>query len=479
MNPDGNVHLIGAGGAGMGALAHLLLDLGTAVSASDEVAGEGVLDLRGRGLDVAAGHRAENLPADVARVVYSLAVPPDNVERRAARQRGIAELSYPSAVARLLESRRGIGVAGTHGKTTTTALVAHALRSAGADPSWLIGGVPVDLGGRSGGAGGSDLLVVEACEYRAAFHAYPLEIGVVLNVEPDHLDWYEDEAGVIDAFETFAARPSRLIASRAAASRLGAPGRAALTFDLDDADADVTAVGLTTRAGRATFALGGAATTPPIECPFPGRAFAEDVLAAATTLSCLGIDGARIARGLSSFSGVGRRLETLATGAVTLISDYAHHPTELDSVASAMREAAPGRRLVAVFEPHQVRRTTDFMEGFAAALGRFDVSLVVDVFAAREPGGDAARMTSERLVEAVVARGGTARAVGDLTRTTDAILAEARPGDVILLLGAGTIDGLRHELRLRLPHSQEHPARGPHDVQDGRDDAALDRAPEP
>src|SRR5690606_29544377 len=172
--------------------------------------------------------------------------------------------------------------------------------------------------------------------------------------------------------------------------------------------------------------------------------------AAATVLGAWGVDAGTIAAALSSFRGVGRRLETVLDGAITLLSDYGHHPTEIRAVADALRARYPGRRLVAAFEPHQARRTLDFLAGFGAALARFDRALVADVYAAREPEEVRRLATASRLVEEVRLAGGDARATGSLAATADAILEEAEDGDVILLLGAGTIDALRHDLVLPL-----------------------------
>ncbi len=445
------VHLIGAAGAGMVALAHLLLDRGARVTATDRAPGAAAARLRERGVELRAGGTEASLPEDVERVVHSLAVPDDDPERNAARARGLPDVSYPEAVAALLETRRGVGIAGTHGKTTTSAMVAHGLRRAGERPSWLVGGEAIDLG-RPGGAGEGDLLVVEACEYRSSFLRYRLALGLVLNVEADHLDWFGTEAAVEAAFREFAARAETLVIGAGAAERLGrsARGRSSTrTFALDG-PADVRAAGLREESGRVRFRVEGAVETPEIVCAAPGRAFAEDVLAAAATLGTLGVAGGAIAVALSEFRGVGRRMETILDGPVAFVSDYGHHPTEIRSVAAALRSRFPGRRLVAAFEPHQARRTLDFLRGFGAALAGFDRVFVADVFAAREAEEVRRAATAERLAEVVREAGGDARATGDLAATGEAILEEARAGDVILLLGAGTIDGLRHDLELPL-----------------------------
>ncbi|MFG0320531.1 MAG: Mur ligase domain-containing protein, partial [Planctomycetota bacterium JB042] len=238
------VHLIGAAGAGMVALAHLLLDRGARVTATDRTPGAAAARLRERGVDLRAGGAAASLPEDVERVVHSLAVPDDDPQRAAARARGVPDVSYPEAAAALLAERRGVGIAGTHGKTTTSAMVAHGLRRAGAEPSWLVGGEAPDRG-RPGGAGDGDLLVVAACEYRSSFLRYRLALGVVLNVEADHLDWFGTEAAVEEAFREFAARAESLVIGAAAATRLGPRGRgrsSTRTFALDGA-ADVRAAG--------------------------------------------------------------------------------------------------------------------------------------------------------------------------------------------------------------------------------------------
>lgn len=452
--PTDRVHLIGASGAGMSALGHLLIDRGVRVTASDRAPSEPARALLARGVEVQRGAEAALLPPHATSVVHSLAVPYDDPQRAEARARGIEVISYPEAVAGLLESRRGVGVAGTHGKTTTTALLAHGLRRGGADPSWLVGGDAIDLE-RPGRAGAGEVMVVEACEYRSSFLRYPLAIALVMNVEADHLDWFETEERVVEAFRAFANRAETLVIGAAAAERVGRldrPPASTRTFAIDGA-ADVVTAELRREPGGYRFRLDGAVRTEEIVCPAPGRGFAEDVMAAATVLGTLGVDAETIATALSSFRGVARRLETIVDGGITLISDYAHHPTELRSVVDAMRNRYPGRRLVAAFEPHQARRTLDFLDGFGRALAAFDLALVADVYAAREAEAVRALATAERLVEEVTRAGGVARASGTLADTKAAILAEVRPGDVILLLGAGTIDTLRHDLEVPLSSS--------------------------
>lgn len=466
MNEDrGNsIHMVGIGGAGMSALAGLLLDRGARLTGSDRTESSVTRRLGERGVILSIGaHRAENVPRQVDRLIHSSAVGAENVEVVEAGRRGALLERYSRAVGRLLGERRGIAIAGTHGKTTTAALVAWGLRVAGREPSFVIGGEARDLGTAGAWGPGADL-VVEACEHGESFLDMPYEIGAILNVEADHLDVFGDLEGVRRAFRRFAGmlpESGRLLLGRAAAlalghdeseRRSGPADRRILTFALEG-PADVTVRDLSESGGCCSFALDGAVESGQIVCRLPGRHFAEDALAAATVLAQAGVEDQAIVAAIGSFRGVGRRLEPLVQGDVALIYDYAHHPTELSGVNQAIRAAYPGRRLLAVFQPHQASRTRHLFAGLVEALSLFDRALVSDIFVTRDSPADRASVSSADLAAEIRRSGGSARPVGDLDQTMAAIREELLSGDVLLLLGAGDIDRLRDEAQAVVSHS--------------------------
>jgi len=455
------VHLVGAGGAGLGALGELLLDRGVVVSGSDLLPGENVRRLRSRGARILVGeHSARQLPEDASLVIRSAAVPAGNPEWAVARERGLEVLTYAEALGRLMGERQGVAIAGTHGKTTTTGLIVHALLELGEDPSYVLGAA-LPRSGRSGAAGSGPWFVAEACEFEESFlRLLPCQATVV-SIEADHLDYYGDEAAMCRAFQAFAGRlpeDAPLILTPEALDRLGpefeTPGRI-VTVSLER-PAEIRAVDLVERSGFCRFRIAGAPgawETGPIECPVPGRHFAEDVLLAAANLYCLGLPAPEIVRALASYRGVARRLETIVEGGIGLLSDYAHHPTEIQGVLATVRQWHRGRRLLAVFQPHQASRTRYLLGSFAEALSGFDLVLVSDIFVTRDSREDRDSVSASDLVGRIRARGGRARAAGPLQATLDCVRNEMLKGDVILLLGAGDIDQLRGELEAALSPS--------------------------
>lgn len=477
------VHLVGAGGSGMAALGHVLLDLGTVVSGSDRKESATLELLRARGAAIRGGEAAavdRAVGADVELLVRSAAVPDSDPEVKDALRRGIEVLWYAQALGRVMAGRDGVAIAGTHGKTTTTAMIATALGAAGAGPGYLIGGDVPGLG-RSGAGGGAGPFVAEACEFAGSFLELSYRVAAVTNVEADHLDWYGTFAAVVAAFREFLARvrPGGAVAlTRAAADVLGplsTPAATVLTVALEGA-ADVRAADLAFDRGAASFRIEGAFATRRIRLEPPGRHVAEDALLAAAVLHLCGLDGDAIAAGLERFSGVGRRLERIVDGPVALLSDYAHHPTELAAAHDALRARFPGRRLVAAFQPHQARRTRDFFADFAAVLARFDRVVLADIYRAREGDDAGGSVSSELLAAAVVAAGGSARAAGNLAAVERAIRAEARPSDVVVLFGAGDIDELRGPLESALSQQHGRGAGAADDVSHGRQQPAPGRA---
>jgi UDP-N-acetylmuramate--alanine ligase len=450
-------HLVGICGAGMNALASLLLDLGWSVSGSDRSPGEGLLSyFRSRGVHVHAGHDALCLPPRTDLVIYSAAIPPHNPEREAARRRNVPELSYSRMLGELMRARRGIGIAGTHGKSTTAAMVAAVLLASGREPSACIGAELCGLG-KSGWAGAGDLFVVESCEYRRSFLDLSPTSAAILSVEPDHFDCFTHFDETREAFRQFAARvaPTGLVvvrgdsvaavdAARAASARVETFSLAA-GFDWRALDVRPTTQGVRFSASYrdefvADFSL-----------RVPGRHNVLNALAAAALCHQLGVPPAEVAEGLARFEGVRRRFEFKGTWeGITFLDDYAHHPTEVEATLTAARERFGRRRLWCLFQPHQVSRTRALFGEFAASLALADEVLMAPVYAARETADGSAESVARELALAISARGGRARFCGDLDQIKRTLDDEARPGDVVMTMGAGDIDRVHHEFTRRL-----------------------------
>lgn len=428
----------------MRALAAVLGGRGWTLSGSDRAV-DAPGGLAAAGVRVCRGHAAENVSPGTRWIVYSDAVPRDNPELRRAAQLGIPAVSYFEMVGGLTTGKWLLAVAGTHGKSTTTAMAAAVFQEAGLEPTVFGGAAP--LGRVSGGqAGREEPILVEACEYRANFlHLRPQQ-AVILGIEPDHFDCYRRLGELEDAFARFA----RLIPSdglilarhecrRTRTITAGAACRVA-TFGLDE-DADWSARHLTARRGRYDFGIcRGGSHVGDVGLRLRGRHNVLNALAAAALAGENGIPVARICRGLSRFRGLHRRLEVLGVHrGVLLVDDYAHHPTEVAAALQAVREMAPGRRLWCVFQPHQVSRTERLLDELAESLQNADKVFVAEIFRAREPPSQRGEVTAADLARLVRENGTQAAEThhpGEIARLLEAHVA---PGDVLMTMGAGDI----------------------------------------
>jgi len=377
-------HLVGIAGSGMRGLAEVLLGRGWWLSGSDLEVGR-VAHLAGDRLRLCRGHAAEHVPPGTDLVVYSDAVPAGNPELQRAAELGVPVLSYFQMVGRLMGEKRGLAVAGAHGKSTATAMTAEVLLHAGLDPTVLCGATP--LGCASGGrAGHGPWMLAEACEYRANFlHLRPRH-AVILGIEPDHFDCYDSPEALEAAFARFAQSvPSDgLLLARydcpATRRVIGGLACRVETFGIDRR-ADWSARGLIARGGCYTFDVAGHGRPfCRVSLQVPGRHNVLNALAAAALAAESGVAAERIAEALGRFRGLHRRLETLGTfGGVLLLDDYAHHPTEVAASLGTVRQMAPGRRLWCVFQPHQVSRTEHLLGELAESLQNADRVLVAEI----------------------------------------------------------------------------------------------------
>lgn len=444
----GRVHLVGAGGAGMSALAELLLARGRPVSGSDAQDSPTLARLARAGAEVHVGHDPGHV-AGADTVVVSSAVRDGNPELDEARRRGLRVLHRAGLLAVLMRGYRAVCVAGTHGKTTTTAMLVVALRQAGADPSFALGGA---LAGSGEGAhhGSGDLFVAEADESDASFLSYHPDVAVVTNVEPDHLDHYRTPEAVAAAFDAFArqVRPGGFVVAcaddpgaRRLAGQLGAAGGDVRTYGTA-LDAGYRMLDPWERGGQSGFTLaGGGHRVVGVRLAVPGRHNARNAAAALTAGLGLGLPAADLRAGLAGFPGTRRRFELRGTAAgVRVYDDYAHHPTEVREVLRAARGVAGGGRLVVAFQPHLYSRTRDFAAEFGAALGLADDVVVLDVYGARE---DPLPGVSGALVAAAVPLpGDRVRYVPDRSTVPAELVRRVGPGDLVLTLGAGDVTDL-------------------------------------
>lgn len=461
-------HIVGIAGAGMSAIAHILLDQGHMVSGSDPQRNALAAALTARGATIRQTHAAEHITGADALVVTS-AVRPDHIELAAARARGIPVLKRADLWAEWSRARPTIAVAGTHGKTTTTAMITLALTRAGLNPGFLIGGETPDLGVNARWGDPSAPLVIEADEYDRTFLALTPRIAVVTNVEWDHVDIYASREEYLAAFQQFAKsvpRPRDVIICGDDPGALAACDHPDATqYGVDEtiardpascrlAPLDWTAANLRAdgectrfdiwRYDRASFAtrLSGSQSIG-----VPGLHNVRNALAALAVCSALGVPAGPVSEALASYRGVLRRFELKGeAGDVTVVDDYAHHPTEVRATLAAARMRFPGRRLVVYLQPHTYSRTRALLDEWPAALAEADIALIGAIYAAREH--DTLGVSGELLAEAI---GHGARSVGDVNDAAQQILTLILPGDVLLTLGAGdshrvgelVLDGLR------------------------------------
>lgn len=425
----------------MGALAMLALRRGVAVTGSDRVE-DGVPDLVRLGARVFLGHDPGFVEGARA-VVVSAAIPENHPEPARARALGIPVVARKVALAGLVADRRTVAVAGTHGKTTTAAMTVEALAAAGFDPTGLVGGRVASWGGNAR-AGGDRLYVIEADEYDRAFLELAPSIAVVTNVEPEHLECYDGLAERMeDAFVTFAGRAEIALVGTDDEGAGRVAGRLSNRVWRFGPGAREIAVERIATSGAGSSALirlpDGRSVT--LALTVPGHHNIRNAAAALGVVAALGGEVAAALQALAGFPGVARRFERLGEAAgVSVVDDYAHHPTELRATLSAARLAFPGRRLVAVFQPHLYSRTAALGGRMGEALAGADLAFVTEVYAARETPIEG--VSGQGVVAAAVAAGATASFEADRDRLTSAVLGAVRPGDVVLTLGAGDITTL-------------------------------------
>lgn len=441
------IHFVGIGGIGMSGLAEILAGAGLTVTGCDLKRSAATDLLAGRGIQVTLGHDPSHVHGNDL-VVITSAVRGEHPEVDAARIAGVRIMKRAEVLGAIVNEKRSIGVAGTHGKTTTSAMISVVLEEAGLDPTVLVGGMVRNLR-TNAKRGESDFLVVEADEYDRTFHQLHVEVAVVTNMEADHLEYYKSFEAIIEAFRIYVGGIKRggvvigCCDDENVARLLRHAEARAIGYGLGEG-ADVRAVNLQFDERGSSFEVPGVGF---FKLFVPGTHNVLNALGAIAVARHLGIEGERIAAGLAKYLGVDRRFQILGDyhGAI-IVDDYAHHPTEIRATLEAARGGYPGRRIVALFQPHLYSRTRDFSAEFGEALRVADVPIVTPIYAAREQPleGISARMIAE-----------AAPGVEFLDRSNSQIVNEMRrrlaPNDIFIVMGAGDV----HEIAEQLVRAEE------------------------
>ncbi|MBM3391698.1 MAG: UDP-N-acetylmuramate--L-alanine ligase [Betaproteobacteria bacterium] len=452
-----HIHFVGIGGSGMSGIAEVMVNLGYEVSGSDLAENAATRRLAGLGADVRIGHRAENIDGADA-VVVSTAVKEDNPEVRLARVRQIPVVPRALMLAELMRLKQGIAVAGTHGKTTTTSLVASVLAEGGFDPTFVIGG-RLNSAGAHAALGSGEFIVAEADESDASFlHLTPV-IAVVTNIDADHMETYGHDFGrlkqaFVDFLQHLPFYGAAILCEddRNLREIMPSVSKPIVRYGLAES-AHVRAVDIRHEGVRMKFSVLRPGSAPKLDVVLnlPGVHNVQNALAAIAVADEVGVPDAAIVKALAEFKGVGRRFQRYGEvalkggGNFTLIDDYGHHPAEMAATLAAARGAFPGRRLVLAFQPHRYTRTRDCFEDFVRVLTSADVLLLAEVY----PAGEAPIVAADgrSLVRAIRVTGALEPIfVEDIAEMPQQIISVARDGDVVLTMGAGSIGGVPGKL---------------------------------
>ena len=435
--PGRRAHLVGIGGVSMSPLAEVLHGAGMVITGSDMRESPAVEHLRSLGIPVSIGHRAENL-GEAELVIRTAAVHDSNPEISAAHAQGVPVFERAQAWGAIMRGyQHALCISGTHGKTTTTSMCTHIIMAAGLDPTVMIGGT-LPLLGAGHRVGKGDTIILESCEYCNSFLSFFPTIAVILNIEADHLDFFKDLEDVERSFRRFAdlvPEGGRIIANRDDANTmatLAGETRPVTTFGLEEGD--VHAAGLTWEKGLPAFdVVCRGEVYAHVSLKVPGLHNVKNALAAAASAMVLGVPGEAVERGLAQFRGAGRRFEHKGSfHGAEVYDDYAHHPGELEALLDTARSLGY-ERVVCAFQPHTYTRTAALFDDFVEVLKKPDVTLLAEIFAAREDNesGISSRDLAERIPGA--------RYFATLPEVTAALRELARPGDLILTVGAGDV----------------------------------------
>jgi UDP-N-acetylmuramate--alanine ligase len=439
------VHFIGIGGCGMSGLARMLLDNGAIVTGSDPNPNSQTFALIERGVKIDRDQMGRFIDAETDLVVRTAAVVDANLEYRSAVKKGIETIKYAELLGQVMAERRGIAVAGTHGKSTTTAMIAYALTQCGADPSFVVGGSVSQLGGGSH-SGASDLFVAEACEFDRSFHHLYPKIALLLNIEEDHLDCYRDIYEINEAFRKFA----DIIPAEGVIIANGRDRNVAQV--VRDVRAKVETVSLepgTTWSACPTGLVRGCPTgavtrdgkpIATIRLAVAGEHNLFNATMAVAACAACGIAPHDAADALATFVGVDRRMTVMGLfNGATVVDDYGHHPTEIRATLSALRERFNPRRLICVFQPHQHSRTRFLLDDFASSFAAADETVVPDIYFVRDSETERHLVSADDLVKKINGNGHSALHLPHFEQILDHLRSNVRSGDLVVTMGAGNV----------------------------------------
>ncbi len=454
-----HIHFVGIGGCGMSGLARITRQAGAICTGSDMAAGAAIEELRADGFPVALEQTAASVPESCDILVISAAIRSDHPEVIEAQRRGVRVLKYAQLLGQLMIGRTGIAIAGTHGKSSTTSMLSHVLIESGLDPSFIVGATCPQIGGGSRtSSSGGDLLVAEACEFDRSFHNFYPTHAVILNVEEDHMEIYGTLEAVVESFRVFAHRlPDHglLLINHEMSHRL------TITAGLN---CTVETIGFAPQADWRVEVSGASAPAVKLlhksevvaewNSPLPGEHMAYNAAAAAVLAHQAGAPWDRIARAIEGFQGLDRRMQLIGkrevnfkgeSGPVTVVDDYGHHPTEVDTTLRALRRHYQPKRLICIFQPHQHSRTRFLMEQFAASFSEADIVIVPHIYFVRDSEKERHAVSAADLVDRLRQRKQHAMHLYPFGAIVEQLDVIARPGDLIVTMGAGDVYQVGYE----------------------------------
>ena len=443
----GRFHFIGIGGIGMSGLAKLMLHDECEVSGSDTEDGAITEELRQLGADIRIGHSGDNVKPELDAVVISAAIKDDNSELICAREQGVRIYKYAEMLGAIMDFYDGIAVCGTHGKSTTSAWLAFVLRKAGLKPNFIIGADIPQLNSNSG-AGGGKFFIAEACEYDRSFLNLHPKIAVLLNIEADHLDYYSGEKEIVGAFTDFVkgSRDDGVIIANGMDSNVMEAveklkfSQRCVTFGIGG-DFDISAQKVQLVDGLYEFdILHGQQSLGRTRISLPGEHNVLNALAVVASAISAGVGSEIVIEHLGKFTGIDRRLMFKANiGGITIVDDYAHHPTEIRASLKAIRQRYMPNRLWCVFQPHQYSRTRFLLDDFAESFKLADITIVPEIYFVRDTAESKEQVNAEMLVERICSEGSEAVFIDDFAGICDYLEGNVECGDVVVTMGAGTI----------------------------------------
>jgi UDP-N-acetylmuramate--alanine ligase len=440
-----HVHFIGVGGSGMSGLARMLLDAGAIVTGSEPKPGPTTFDLAQKGAKISREQSGELLNSKIDLVVRTAAVPDKNIELLIAARLGIRTVKYAQMLGMVMGERFGVAIAGTHGKSTTSAMVSFALAQCGVDPSFVIGGTVPQLGGGShSGAGG--VFVAEACEFDRSFHSLHPKIALITNIEPDHLDYYRDIDEIVESFREFARRVPQdglIIASgtdrQVARALFGVKAPIETVALKENYSWSTRVLGIDNGCYRGEVSYRNQRVGV-LHLSVAGEHNLMNATMAVAACAACGVPPADAIEAMAQFAGVDRRMTVMGRcRGATVVDDYGHHPTEIRTTLKALRERFDPGRLICVFQPHQHSRTRSLLEDFARSFVLADLTIVPDIYFVRDSDAERQKVTAADLVGRIQGNGQKAMHLASFEEIIAYLKQNAREDDLIVTMGAGNI----------------------------------------